>query len=290
MRHASSTLIALLNSQSQFQVADVLTIIPASGSILRYTSASQSLSVVSQYDNLSHTFTPFPFTRGQTRLVIGTEVDDLSLTLGDEVVGGSRLADLARQGYFDNAEILLEKVIMQTFGVTTPGTLILFWGNASTVVASKTTVQFTVQAELNILQNQFPRNVFQPGCLHSLFDAGCTLNPASFLDSVTCRTGSTTTQINTTSNRASTYFDLGVVTFTSGVLNGLSFPVRSYSLPGANQGIFVPLYKMPSAPANGDTLHALPGCDKKLTTCNTKFSNLAHFRGYPVVPAPETAR
>jgi len=47
---------------------------------------------------------------------------------------------------------------------------------------------------------------------------------------------------------------------------------------------------LPVAPQPGDTFDAYPGCDHT-TGANgcAKFSNLAHFRGYPRVPPPSTA-
>ena len=45
---------------------------------------------------------------------------------------------------------------------------------------------------------------------------------------------------------------------------------------------------MPVAPGIGDTFTAYPGCDKLQNTCNTKFTNIAHYRGYNYVPPPES--
>ncbi len=295
MRNASGALISLLNTADEFAVADCLTIVQANGVITRLTSASQPIVVVSQYDNASHTFNPtFPFTRGQTKLVIGTEVDSLRVTLSPDPVanllGGIPWPAAARAGALDNAEVLLEKCIMATFGVTTPGTLILFWGIVGSPQLSRSTLILDVQSEITLLQAQFPRNVYQPGCLNTLYDAACTLSGASFADTGTVSSGTTASLVKTNSNKAATYFDLGALTFTSGALNGKTFPVKSYALPSASHGEFTPVYELPVAPSPGDTWSAVAGCDKKQSTCTTKFSNLVHFRGLPVIPAAETAR
>lgn len=291
MRNASAALISLLNTGTEFQVADILTIVQADGTVTRLTSWSQRITVVSQYDGLSHTFAPtFPFKRGPTKLVIGTEVDSLSVTLEPaptDLLGGIPWPAAAALGALDNAEVLLEKVFMATAGVTTPGTLILFWGMVGSPTLTRSTVELNVQSDLIILQSQFPRNIYQPGCLNTLFDDACTLVRASFLVSSHANAGSTVDSINTALTQATDYFNLGTITFTSGVNDGLSRLVRSFTHAA---GVVVPMPAFPDAPANGDTFDIVPGCDKKLTTCDVKFSNLAHFRGLPVIPAAETAR
>jgi uncharacterized phage protein (TIGR02218 family) len=292
MRNASAALIALLNSATQLEVADCLTIIQADGTISRFTSASFPVVVVSQYDNASHTFLPgLPFARGDTKLVIGTEVSSLTVTLSPDPVanllGGIPWPAAAALGALDNAEVLLEKAITSSWDSFTPGTLILFWGMVGSPVLSRSTIVLNVQSDMVILQSQFPRNIYQPGCLHTLFDAGCTLSRAAFLVSNSASSGSTVSSIRTALTQADDYFNLGSITFTSGVNAGLTRFVRSFA---HTNGVVVPVIAFPDAPANGDTFDIVPGCDKKLTTCNVKFSNLTHFRGLPVIPAAEAAR
>jgi hypothetical protein len=60
--------------------------------------------------------------------------------------------------------------------------------------------------------------------------------------------------------QATGYFDLGVIQFTSGVLNGWKFGIRQYTNPNT---IF-PYAPLPQVPANGDTIILVPGCDKLL--------------------------
>jgi uncharacterized phage protein (TIGR02218 family) len=295
MRNASAALIALLNSNRQLATADVLTIVHQDGSITRLTNLDQPVTVVSQYDNGSHTFNPtFPFTRGQTKLVIGTEVDSLELTLSPnpstDLIYNLPWPAAARLGLLDGVEVLLEKVVMSDFIDTTPGTLILFWGRVGTPTISHSTLALEVQSYLVLLQSQLPRNVYQPGCLHTLFDSGCGLNRATYQHTGTIQAGSTRLVLKTDMDQADGFFDLGVLKFTSGALNGQSFPVDSYELPTANDGIFTLVVDLPSLPGIGTSFECYPGCDKTQATCTTKFSNLARFRGYPVVPAPESAR
>lgn len=290
MRNASSALIALLNSGSEFVVADCLTFILADGTIVRMTNAGVDVTVVSQYDNASHVFpSGLPFTRGETRVVIGTEVGTLQVTLSPDpavhTLEGVPWPAAVRAGALDGAEVLLEKVISAAWGDTSAGTLILFWGRAGSPVASRSTITLTVNSAMVLLQAQMPINVYQPGCLHALFDAGCELSQGTFTVTGTAHTGTTASSIVTGLSFAATYYDLGQVVFTSGANAGLSRSVRSSA-----SGAVIPIVAFPFTPAVGDAFSLIPGCDKKQATCDTKFSNLLHFRGYPFVPVPESAR
>jgi hypothetical protein len=74
--------------------------------------------------------------------------------------------------------------------------------------------------------------------------------------------------------QATGYFDLGVIQFTSGVLNGWKFAIRQY----VNPNTIFPYAPLPQVPANGDTIILVPGCDKLLTNMQPKFSNLVNYR------------
>jgi hypothetical protein len=75
------------------------------------------------------------------------------------------------------------------------------------------------------------------------------------------------------------YFDYGLITFTSGLNNGLSMEIKSY-VPG-QLTLYLP---MPYQPAIGDTYSLKAGCDKAFATCKTKFTNVVNFRGEPYLP------
>jgi uncharacterized phage protein (TIGR02218 family) len=77
------------------------------------------------------------------------------------------------------------------------------------------------------------------------------------------------------------WFNDGLITFTSGVLNGYSFEIATWD--GAILGLFggAPL---PFAPSPGDTFEIEPGCDKVRSTCSKKFSNIVNFAGEADIP------
>ena len=312
MRAASSALIALLNSDLTFFVADLLTITPATGSPIYLTGAPVDVVSSSRVDSLTHTFKSGGvradgsvqpvFTRGEVKLVIGTQVDSMTVTLMTAVaatVTGIPWTQAARQGFFDGARICLERAFMPTWGDVSAGTLISFWGRVGQVQPSRTTVVITVASDLSLLQLPAPRNIYQPGCLHNVYDAGCTLLKSAFTVSGAATSGSTTSSVNTTLTQADNYFSLGGITFTSGANAGVTRTIKSYGQLG---GVIVPALPFPLAPAAGDSFTAFPGCDKVIAgpnpssglpdvnygTCKVKFNNLAHARGYPFIPTPET--
>ena len=79
-------------------------------------------------------------------------------------------------------------------------------------------------------------------------------------------------------------FSQGVLTFTSGVLSGLSSYVEEYD---PSTGAFQLRVPMIAAPSAGDLISAVVGCNKTFTRCQQFFGNLAHASMFPWVPVPE---
>lgn len=294
MRNASAGLIALLNTGTEFCTCDVLTIVLPSGTVLRYTTADIPITIVSQYDGGSHTFSNAgpPFTRGATKLVRGLQIGTLDITInprnGVDTVGGLPWPQAAAQGYLDGSIVCLEKVIAPSWTDFSNGTLIQFLGTIGVVKPSRNAIEIEVRSPIDRLQAQFPRNVYQPTCLHTLFDSGCSLSRASMAVAGTVLTGTTANSIRATLAGATGYYDLGTLLFTSGANSGKQVTVRSFT--AGSPAIVALIKNMLNTPAIGDTFSIAPGCDKLHPTCDAKFGNLAHFRGYPFIPKVETAR
>jgi uncharacterized phage protein (TIGR02218 family) len=297
MRIARPTLIAYLNTLGPKDcpyIADLLTIVQVDGTITRVTSAPVDIISTSMYptffDGTLRTFAAggITFSRGTAKLIIGLEVDDMQLGLMTDptlhTLGGIPWPSAARQGALDGARIMLERAYMPTWGDTSYGTLILFSGTVGDIQASRNDVMIIVKSNINVLAAPLPRNSYQPGCLHRLFDTGCGLTQASFTTTGTVQAGSTTSLVNTNLGAATDYYNQGQITFTSGALNGMKRMVKSYTNAG---GVVEVQPKLDSVPANGVTFSIIPGCDKTQATCSAKFANLTRFRGYPFVPVPE---
>jgi uncharacterized phage protein (TIGR02218 family) len=291
VRQLSGALISLLNSSSQFQVADLMTVIQQDGTITRYTSAPVALRstslALSFADATVYTFNPLVFSRGKTTLKVGLEVDDMPIVIapGTATLSGLPWPKAILGGALDYARIVIERAFMPTWGDTSAGTVIAYAGNVGTVTTARNAVSLTVKSDLAVLALPLPRNVYQPGCLHALYDTGCTLSQAAFTDTGSAAIGATASVIPTTLVAAAGYYELGVITFTSGAnASAGGRLVKTYTNVGGTVTVVPPF---PSAPSNGDAFEIYPGCDKTQATCDGKFSNLANFRGFPYVPVPE---
>jgi uncharacterized phage protein (TIGR02218 family) len=283
MRAASAGLIAMLNGKSQFLIADILTLTQANGTITRFTNAD--------FDVVANTFTFSStgpkFERSKTTLVVGISVDTMNLTIlvdATMLLGGLPWAQAVAAGALDGARIVVERAHMQTWGDTSAGTVIMFSGRVSEVAPSRNLIEATVKSDLELLDIQMPRNVFQPTCVHTLYDAGCVLLKSAFSVAGVVTAGSTAASILASAlTQATAYFDLGTLTFTSGLNNGMTRTVKTYTNV-AGVKTLIPVLAFPVAPATSDTFSVAPGCDKTKATCTAKFANGAHFRGYPFMP------
>jgi len=224
--------------------------------------------------------------RGSVRTTVGVQVDTLSVSLlvnSDVTVNGIPLAKFAINGGFDGARLELDRSFSSAWTERACGSLNLFTGRVSEVVVTGTEVQLTVKSDLELLNIQMPRNIYQAQCLHTVYDPGCGLVAANFTVTANTTANSTASLINCNLTQSAAYFELGTVTFTTGQNAGVTRSVKTYTT-----GAIVPSYPLPYAPATGDHFTVKPGCDGRQVTCNAKFSNTANIRFYPYIPTPET--
>lgn len=130
---------------------------------------------------------------------------------------------------------------------------------------------------------------YMPECRADLADSRCGVDPATILDSITVDTVTTATSLfagTISQTLASGYFSLGLLVWTSGNNNGLKMEIASSGASGTTQTIRLTL-PMPFAIEVGDTANIYAGCDKRLTTCHTKFNNALNFRGEPAKPGAD---
>lgn len=102
----------------------------------------------------------------------------------------------------------------------------------------------------------------------------------------TVSTGASNTQFTDTSrSEVSNYFTHGIVTFTSGSLNGRSVEVRKFM----SGGLFELLDATPLVIDAGVTYSAIRGCDRTPETCKNVFNNIINIRAQPKIPGLEKA-
>jgi uncharacterized phage protein (TIGR02218 family) len=186
-------------------------------------------------------------------------------------------------GVFDDAEV---EASWGSWVHPEYGHVVTFFGRIASIDWDETAfkaeiMSFMKQLELNVGQT------YTASCRHELFGSvtagkvgACTLSSASYTFVGTVATVVTPKWKLTYSGAAAAqpdgYFSNGSITFTSGILNGLTYPIKK----DASDTFDFVLPTMKTF-AVGDTFTVKAGCDKTLDTCKTKFSNVLNFGGFP---------
>ncbi|HAV4218478.1 DUF2163 domain-containing protein [Acinetobacter baumannii] len=284
MRQASPKLIALLDA-NQFIMADLYTITTIQGIEYRYTNYDFDLTVGGKVFSSQGPI----ISREGISLSLGIEVDNLSITIGTKEstkFGEVPVAQAFHNGVLDGARFKLERIFMdaQTPTDTSAGTLVLFEGRIVEPEFDRYEIKASVVSDVDGLKLQMPRNLYQPGCLNTLFDSACGLHSADFAVNTTIAANSTPNRILCDLSQPQGWFTQGVVEFLEGANIGIKRTVRLHE--AGSLILTLPLLKMPEI---GEAIRVYPGCDKRLDTCTNRFNNRARFRGAPFVPVPETS-
>jgi uncharacterized phage protein (TIGR02218 family) len=283
MKAASPALIALLNSSTQFVMADLYTFNLVGGNLLRYSAAPTAI-VANGF-----TFAVGPkFERSKTSTVIGTQVDELDIKVYPEktdLIGGTLWLEAAWQGQLDGALLQIERAFMPSYGDTSPGTVVLFAGRISDIDCSRTGIDMKCRSHLELLNIQMPRRLWQSSCTHVFGDAMCQFSRATLQANFACLSGSMETQILSTVNPT----PAGL--YVQGTIFGLTGANAgdSRTIAGMSSGNVSVKLAFLSPPMVGDQFQLLPGCDRSIATCTNVFNNAIHFGGMPYIPTPETA-
>lgn len=293
--------VETLLASRQFNMAQLFQLSLIGGGSLYYTSCDVDLLLwdiggITYGCGGSAGVGPY-FDRGDNKLKcrwkVGVEVDTLSFDVipGTSTINGQLFLSAIRHGVFDGAELTVSNAYWPQQAYQNPviplGLIIKFVGRIAEVDAGRSLATFSVNSHLELLNQNMPRNLWQSGCVNTLYDASCALNQAAFATGGTALTGSTSSSINATLAQVTGYFNLGIVTFTSGANNGVSRSVKAYTK--GSPGTVTLISPFPNAPLNGDTFSIYPGCDKQQGTCMQKFNNVNNYRGFPFIPENSTA-
>lgn len=231
------------------------------------------------------------FKRSKVRTVLGVQVDTLDLKFfpqASDLLSGVRFTAACISGALDDSTITLERAVLDGSGSVPvyKGKFVNFSGRTADVEVLRTEVRVVVKSDLELLNVQFPRELYQAQCLQTLYDTNCGVNRASYgVSSIV--TSSTRNIVYAPSlTQGDSYFDQGYIQFTSGALTGVRRTIKTYA--GKTLAFLNPTAV---AALSGDTFTVYPGCDKTLGSGGcAKFSNTARFRGMPYIPVPETTR
>ncbi len=284
MRAASEKLIALLDA-NQFIMADLYTITTVQNDVYLYTNYDFDLIVAGE---LYRSDGPI-ISRDGITLSLGVEVDNLSVTIDvtdEETFKGLRVVQAFHNGQMDGARFKLERIFMDanTPTDTSAGTIKLFEGRLIEPEFDRNTINVSVASDLDELNVQMPRNLYQPSCSNTLFDHACGLNRENYALETVIAAGSTASRILCDIHQPQGWFTQGVIEFLEGGNKGLKRTIRLHELDVLL--LTLPLLENPEV---GQRIKVYPGCDKRLETCQNRFNNFSRFRGAPFIPIPETS-
>lgn len=266
---------------------DLYTITLLSGAVLRWTNSDRDVPYG------GNTFVAGPgLDRTKVRMELGLQADDMLVTVwprATDTAGGVSLRKALARGDFDSASIRLDR----GFAALPSDPLIgivprHFVGRISVVQSiSGGAYEMTCKSPMELLDAPFPRNVYQPQCLNTLYDSVCQIARSTYrgTGTVTGAIDGARMSFGSSSTELAGWFNGGSLRFLTGANAGLSMPVKRYE---QSSGVYWFPAAWPNAIAVGDTFENWAGCDKTLATCTNKFGNTAHFRGQPFIPAPET--
>lgn len=233
------------------------------------------------------------------KLQVGLDVDEQTVKIwanpSDTLFGAVFLPN-AEQGLLDGATIQRSRIIWAfdtgnlAYDASQPplAVWVLSTGYTSQIAkGGQSHIELKVKSALHKLEVNMPRNYYQPGCLWTLFDQGCTLVKSAFAVAGSVGPGPATSKLIPVDGGIATptgadgiaNYAQGRLLFTSGVNSGLQVLIDD------NNGVvLVMAYLLTRLPNIGDTFNYYPGCSKAFTTCSGKFNNANNFRGYDKVP------
>lgn len=216
------------------------------------------------------------FTPSALQSSSGLATDNLEITgiLDSSEIAAGDIED----GLYDHARI---DIYACNWADLTQGTVQLRRGWLGEVALSGGRYTAEMRGLHDLLQRPVG-NYYTAECRFDLGDSNCTINVAAL--TVTGAVTAVTDNANfadTSRSESTGLFNYGKLTWTGGANAGASMEVKNWDNPTLTFTLWLP---MANAIQIGDTYSVYPGCDKRFTTCQAKFNNIANFGGFPYVP------
>lgn len=219
----------------------------------------------------------------RTEIVSNSELSVDNVSAKGALFGGVITEADIRAGRWDFA---VAEIFITNWADLSQGVMRLRYGRLGEVSTGRNVFELEVRGLMQSLSTSIGK-LTQPGCRHSLGDAGCQvdLGPLTVTGSVETISAdglviedSARTEAGPTAEMGG-YFQGGVITMTSGAAAGLRMEVRFYQ-PGK---ITLQL-PFPYQLDVGDTYSMHAGCDRLHTTCRDRFDNIVNFDGEWMLP------
>lgn len=210
----------------------------------------------------------------------GMAVDN-SEALGILSADGVTEADLLA-GRYDLAEVRCWLVNWADVGQRR----LLFRGTIGEVVQGGGAFRAELRGMTEAL-NQVQGRVLQPNCGATLGDARCKvdLSAHSVEIGLVAQEGGRILTVPAGSD-ATGWYALGHVTVLDGLAKGLAGRIKTDRVAGTVRRVEL-WQELGIAPASGDRLLLVAGCNRTAAACRGKFRNYANFRGFPHIPGDD---
>lgn len=274
----------LVDLQAQIEdgtICYIFTVTSKNGDIVRMTDHDVALTFNGAV------FTPSAgIERVKMDITNNTEVSNQQVTAAVLNLPGDELG----AGKWDYASI---EIALIGWSPVTSSKVIIFKGNLANINFNDKVFTADITNYLERLKNTLGSAV-TANCRHQLFENSyigkCGVAKSSFLVSGSVEYVLTNKyKFKCSTGKANGWATSGTLTFTSGNLSGITYPVKIHEVAadpiGESVELFVPTIMNFSV---GDTFTLYAGCDKTLDTCKSKFNNVLNFGGFPHLQ-PDTA-
>ena len=240
-----------------------------------FTSFAETLTVG------GHDYAPEPITHGELRT--GLKADTESLQIDSVIFDDNPLAQFVpfTLPFPLNVEIIETTLPMLNAPTT------LFAGTIQSVTAKGRKLTANCVSLIDAFERKLPRHVFQTRCNYALFEPStCKLSRSGFAITATITaidgTDPTIVTVSVGPDLATHWFTEGWIEVGTGNTEEIRTVKDSTRIDATHQRLNLtrPLFEN----IVGASLIALPGCDKRNVTCQTKFDNFANFGGMPYLP------
>lgn len=252
-------------------LAYLIKITRADGVIRAFTNHDQALVISGVTYKADGAFNP-------SALVSDSNLapDNLAVT---GMVNGADIAESDLDaGRYDHARI---DIYVCNWADLSQGTLQLRRGWIGEVALQGAQYTAELRGLHDLLQREFG-DYYTAECRHDLGDSGCTVTLAPLTASGTVTTSIDAANFTDTARvEDNGWFDYGKLQWTSGANDGLAVEVKQWD---AGVGQFTLWLPMPHPITPGDAYTVIAGCDKRFSTCKSKFVNGVNFGGFPQMP------
>jgi hypothetical protein len=212
-------------------------------------------------------YLPEPISRGQ----VAQSGENSSMTLEIEVDATNPAGEFFRTPFLPARTVWVVVERTHLGAVDTPE--VLFRGQVTQCIFEKARARMTCVPTRQAVQRQVPTVLVSSLCTNTLYDQRCLVDPSAYRQSVTITDVSGILVTVSAHGKPNGWFN-------GGILEAPGHP--SVTIRDQTGTVLSLLYNY--GYTVGMAVTVLPGCDKRLSTCTTKFHNSTHFQGFPNMP------